>query len=103
MNHMVTDKLGRTLEIKDLNAMDQLDLLEAAQNHANYSKWFGLATLIFSCSMIDGVPLPAPRNPGDFRKNAMILKDEGIDAITDYFLNRSEPQEAGSFEDTVKN
>ena len=52
---------------------DQLDLLEAAQGLAGYKEWFGMATVLFSCVSIDGVPVPMPRKPADFKKTAKLL------------------------------
>lgn len=91
--NLASDSLGRSIEIKKLTAADQFDLLEAAQNLASYEQWYGLAALVFSCVSIDGVPLPAPRKPSDFKKNAVILKDEGLAAISAWL-------EAGSVEAT---
>lgn len=84
----VTDSLGRQLEIKPMGITDQFDLLEAAQNQAEYKRWFGLASLVFCCVSVDGIPLPTPRNPADFKKNSAILKDEGVTAIAEYFTEK---------------
>lgn len=81
---VVTDSLGRKLEMKTLNLADQFDLLEAAQDKAAFKSWFNMAALVFSCAAIDNVPLPVPRKPSDFKKNAEILKNEGVIAMTSY-------------------
>lgn len=91
--NFVTDSLGRSLEVKSLTAADQFDLLEAAGNKADYRQWFGLATLVFACSSIDGVPLPKPMNSADFKKNSTILKDEGINAIAKHFMDQKTTEE----------
>lgn len=75
------DALGRKLEVKLLNITDQLDLFEAAQGHTEYKRWFEIASIIFTCVSIDGVPLPKPRKPDDFKKNVALLKNEGMEAI----------------------
>lgn len=90
----ITDKLGRFLEVKRPSAADQLDLLEAAGNRAEYTQWFGMAALIFCCVSVDGVPLPTPRKPEDFKKNAGILQDAGLNAIAEYFLQQQQEKTA---------
>lgn len=99
----VIDGLGRSIEVKELDMVDQFDLLEAAQNQAGYSYWFGMAALVFSCIAIDGVPLPTPRKPEDFKKNAKFLKDEGIAAVTKYFSEQGQKRDDDIVEDSVKN
>lgn len=88
---VLTDALGRTLEAKKPTLADQFDLLEAAQNKAAYEQWFGLAGLVFCCKSIDGVPLPTPKKPSDFKKNAEVLKEEGLLALTNWL--QEEPTE----------
>lgn len=103
----ITDSLGRSIELKKLTTADQFDLLEAARNRADYTQWFGLAALVFSCMAIDGVPLPSPRKPDDFKKNALVLKDEGIKAVANYFAEKAEAEADAKTEDaqleTAKN
>lgn len=103
MTNIVTDTLGRAIEVKTLSTADQFDLLEAAGNRADYRQWFGLAALVFSCASIDGVPLPTPRKADDFKKNSVVLKDEGIAAIANYFAEKADVSDAGSVVDTAKN
>ena len=101
---IVTDTLGRSLEIKSLNLADQFDLLEAAQDKAAFKSWFNMATLVFSCAAIDGVPLPTPRKPADFKKNAEILKNDGIAAIISYLKIKTTSDETSSDQvETAKN
>lgn len=99
----ITDKLGRLLEIKRPSAADQLDLLEAAGNRADYTQWFGMAALIFCCVSIEGVPLPTPRKPEDFKKNAGTLKDSGITAIAEFFLQQQAEKTDEEELETAKN
>ena len=102
--NFVSDSLGRSIQIKKLTAADQFDLLEAARNRADYTQWFALAALVFSCVAIDGVPLPTPRRPDDFKKNSTILKDEGIKAVADYFASQSDSdQESEEQVEAAKN
>lgn len=96
---MLTDKIGRALEVKDLTIVDQFDLLEAAQQQARYEHWFSLASMVFSCLSIDGVPLPKPRKPEDFKKNIAILKDEGMDEILKHFVQENKQT---SYDETVE-
>lgn len=101
--NMVTDKLGRKLEIKALSIVDQFDLLEAAQNQARYEQWFSLASIVFSCLSIDAMPLPKPRKPEDFKKNIAILKDEGVEAILDHFAKDNETKTYEEMIESEKN
>ena len=96
---MVTDKLGRAIEVKDLSIVDQFDLLEAAQQQARYEHWFSLASVVFSCLSIDGTPLPKPRKPEDFKKNIAILKDEGIESILKHLASTKEEK---TYEATIE-
>lgn len=101
---IIRDSLGRSLEVKKLTVADQFDLLEAAQNRAAYEQWFGLAALVFSCTAIDGVPLPMPRKPADFKKNADNLKDEGVASIATWLgMGVDEDKPADTTVDTAKN
>lgn len=99
----ITDKFGRALELKRPSAADQLDLLEAAGTRADYTQWFGMAALIFCCVSIDGVPLPTPRKPDDFKKNAVILQTDGLTAIADFFLQQKQEETAEEELETAKN
>lgn len=99
----ITDKFGRSLELKRPSAADQLDLLEAAGNRADYTQWFGMAALIFCCVSIDGVPLPTPRKPDDFKKNAVILQTDGLTAIADFFLQQKQEETVEEELETAKN
>ena len=101
---VITDDLGRHLEIKTLGLADQFDLLEAAQDKAAFKSWFNMATLVFSCAAIDGVPLPTPRKPADFKKNAEILRNDGIAAIISYLKIKTAPDETSHDQvETAKN
>lgn len=91
---IVTDKLGRQLEIRRPTPSDQFDLLEAAGANADYNQWFSLAALVFACKSIDGVPMPTPRKPEDFKKNAAMLQEAGLNALGDYFRQQAETAEA---------
>lgn len=100
---MVTDRLGRKLEVKSLSIVDQFDLLEAAQAQARYEHWFSLASIVFACLSIDGVPLPQPRKPEDFKKNIAILKDEGVEAILEHFVHADEQDDYEAMVESEKN
>ena len=100
---IVTDKLGRAIEVKTLTAMDQLDLLEAAQNNAGYAQWFALASVVFCGLAVDDVPLPAPRKPSDFRKNIDVLKTAGVEAICEYIKTNKDQEVEEVMIETVKN
>ncbi|HTQ71010.1 MAG TPA: hypothetical protein VMH92_05900 [Acidocella sp.] len=81
----LTDKLGRKIVVQEPGIEDQFDMLEAAGANSSNQAWIGLATLVFTAQSIDGAPLPRPQAKAHFKRNAALLKNEGVEAIANYF------------------
>ena len=79
----VTDSTGRKLVVKEMDPADQLDLFEAAGKNSSNSSWVGMALLVCSVSMIDGVPVPMPSTPDQVKTLARKLGKHGIEAVAD--------------------
>jgi len=81
----ITDSLGRTLEVKKLDALAELDLIEAAggQNSEN-SRWMMMATFAACVITIDGAPYIFPRTREDIRKHMRRVGSEGIQAVIEW-------------------
>jgi hypothetical protein len=79
------DKLGRTIIVQEPEIEDQFDMLEAAGANSANQAWIGLATLVFTAVSIDGKPLPRPQLKEHFKRNAALLKNEGVEAIALHF------------------
>lgn len=79
----VTDALGRRLQVRKLTALDRLRVFKAAGPAlAGNSGWMGLATLAFSVSAIDGVPVPQPGSEAQVEALVARLGDAGLAAAS---------------------
>lgn len=88
----VIDALGRTLTIREIGPMEQIDLFEAAGDQSNNSPWVGMAILAASVTDIDGIPMPAPRSKNNIRAALKTLGTEGVAAVAKA-LRPSVPEE----------
>ena len=77
----VTDSLGRVLTIRKLDALAELDLIEAAAANADNRAWMSRATLAACVIDIDGVPRPFPATRIDIRSQVKLVGAEGIQAV----------------------
>ena len=91
----ITDSLGRSLEVRKLDALAELDLIEAAggQNAEN-ARWMMMATFAACVITIDGVPLISPRNRDDIRKHMRRVGSEGIQAVIEWLRPDAQDVEA---------
>jgi len=79
----VTDALGRRLAVRRLAALDRLRLFKAAGAAlATNPGWMGLATLAFSVTAIDDVPVPAPATEPQVEALVARLGDAGLTAVS---------------------
>ena len=81
MDMKTTDAKGRALTVKEMDPADQLDLFEACAKNSGNSAWVGMALLVCSVTMIDGLPVLMPRNPDEVKALARRLGTEGITAV----------------------
>jgi hypothetical protein len=78
----VQDRLGRTLALRRLTALDKLRLFKAAGPIlAQNPLWLGMATLASAVTDIDTIPVPPPANEAQIEALVARLGDEGIAAI----------------------
>lgn len=81
--HEVTDGLGRRLALRQLGALDRLRLFKAAGAVlASNPGWMGLATLVFSVTAIDDVPVPQPSSEAQIEALVGRLGDPGLSAVS---------------------
>ena len=56
----ITDDSGRRLEVRALNLLEEMDLIEAAGSPTPPERWMMIATFASCVRSIDGVPNPFP-------------------------------------------
>ena len=78
----VTDDAGRVLIIREVSALEEMDLLEAAGEAASSNRrWMVNATLYACVRSIDGVPRPFPTTRDMIRKHIEKVGGAGISAV----------------------
>ena len=94
----VTDREGRRLTLRHLNALDKLRLFKAAgPDLAQNAPWLGMAMLASSVSAIDDLPVPTPVNEQQIESLVGRLGDAGLTAVSEAI----EPTSAPTFNDAV--
>lgn len=77
-----TDRTGRTITARHLNALDKLRLLKAAGPVLSDNQaWLGVAMLAASVVEIDSVPVPMPASEKQIEALVSKLGDAGLDAV----------------------
>lgn len=90
----VTDSMQRRIEFRRPSALDTLRLFKAAGPElAQNEAWLSMASLAFTVTSINDVPVPQPANEGQIEGLVVKLGHAGITAIAEA-LDR-----AGSDED----
>lgn len=86
MRSTFTDKLGRSLTIKKMGALDRMKLFEAVGGERSQNEmYFGYASLAASVVDIDGETVVRPANHLQIEALVQRLGDEGLEAIaTEY-------------------
>lgn len=86
-NIEVTDKRGRAIVVKRLNALDKMRLsrLVGAEGSVNQA-YFGYAMMAASVVSIDGDPEPFPQSLLAIESMVSQLDDDGMDAVSDAFV-----------------
>jgi hypothetical protein len=78
----VTDSLGRTLTLKKLDALAELDLIEAAGGtNSDNRRWMVMATLAACVAAIDGTPAQPLASREAIRAHVKLVGSEGLDAV----------------------
>lgn len=99
----IIDKLGRKIVVQEPDIEDQFDMLEAADRNSSNQAWLGLATLVFTVVSIDDKPLPRPQLKEHFKRNAALLKNEGVEAVALHFKNAKAEQAKDAEVEAAKN
>ena len=80
----ISDRNGRSIVARKLNALDKLRLLKAAGPQLSENQtWLGVAMLAASVVEIDGIPVPTPVTEQQIEALVGHLDDPGLDAIAD--------------------
>lgn len=87
---ILTDALDRKIAIRDLNIEEQLDLMEALGENSANPGYVNFASLIYLVASIDDKPLPKPTRKEHFRRNAVLLKNEGMAALLKHVGEKAE-------------
>jgi hypothetical protein len=93
----VTDSLGRVLTIRKLDALAELDLIEAAGTNADNRAWMTRATLATCVSDIDGIPRVFPTTRLAIRVQVKWVGAEGIQAV----ISKLAPEEQETVEQNL--
>ncbi len=91
----VTDALGRTLKIRELDPADMLDLIEAAGEVAGNPAWIRYAMSVASVAEFDGVPVPLPENKDQIKAFARRIGNEGYVAAVRAVWGIADPPAKG--------
>lgn len=100
----VTDSLGRTIKVRKLNALNRVDLAqvvgpEGCKNEAV----IGPAAIAFSVTEIDGEPVFQPATWSEMRALIGRLDDEGLEAVTQAYIDHFGLDAAALTGDDLKN
>jgi hypothetical protein len=98
---IVTDSIGRSLEVRKLDALEQLDFFECAGSAASTTSWMAMAMVAVAVRTIDGVPCPFPASKEGIRKAVAKLGMEGINCATTAFITPDDA--ADDVEQVAKN
>ena len=101
----VTDKLGRVIGIRKLNALDRMRLFEiVGSDNSKNDQYLGHASLAYAVVSIDGDPIPAPSNKRHLEALVQRLDDDGLAAIGLGTLeNFASERDRDAFRDKIKN
>lgn len=91
---VVTDAGGRELAVKELGALDQLDLAEACDAKADTNRYYFMALLATTVRAIDGQVLVFPRTNAVLRSHIAQVGTDGINAVSEWLAKRREAESA---------
>ncbi len=79
---VIIDAGGRRLVVRSLNAMDRLNMYEAAGPVFSANQgWMGMVAVAMSCVEIDGDRLDKPMSAGEMKAAVARVEQDGLDAI----------------------
>lgn len=76
----VTDSLGRTLTVRELSALEELDLVEAAGALSDNPRWMNTVRIACSVRDINGTPMAFPKVKEHCRKAVDRVDGPGLTA-----------------------
>lgn len=91
----ITDAKGREIAVTVLGPADMLQLLEAAGDASSNAGYVRYASVIYSVSAIDGIPVPKPSMKKHILDNAARLGNEGFAAVATHLFGDAEPADGG--------
>lgn len=95
---IVVDADGRKLEVKKLDILEELDLIEVAGEASENRRWMMLTTLACCVRSINGVPILYPKTKKALRDHVAKVGPVGIAAVVDLYRAELPPdvgEEAG--------
>lgn len=91
MGDVVSDRLGRRIELRRVGVVEQLRLFKALGAELSENRaYFGLAKLAASAGVIDDVPVPFPANEAGIEAVLERLGDDGVEAVGAYLTADAE-------------
>jgi hypothetical protein len=88
----IKDSDGRNIEFRRLSALDRLRLFKAlGPTLGQNALYLGMATLAYSVTAIEAVPVPPPINEGQLEALVGRLGDSGLAAIAAAIANDESP------------
>jgi hypothetical protein len=82
MERVVTDKAGRTLNLRRVGVLETLRLYKALGPELSVNDaYMGLAIIAASVAVVDGVPLPFPNGEAGVESSLERLGEDGAAAV----------------------
>ncbi len=79
---VIYDAQNRKLTVRQLNAMDRLNMYEAAGPKLSANQgWMGVVAVAMSCVEIDGEPIQKPLSAMEMKAVVARVDQDGLDAI----------------------
>lgn len=82
----ITDAKGRKIDVSILGPAEMLQLLEAAGDASSNAGYVRYASVIYSVSGIDGVPMPRPTQKQHILTAATKLGNEGFAVVANHLF-----------------
>lgn len=92
----ITDAKGRKIDVTVLGPADMLQMLEAVGDASSNAGYVRYASVVYSVSAIDGVPMPRPTQKRHILDAAARLGNEGFAAVATHLFGDAEPADGGA-------
>jgi hypothetical protein len=77
----ITDAAGKTLLLRDLDVVEELDLYEVAAANSTNPAWLGTAMMVCTVRAINGSSQPFPRTQDQVKAALTRIGRDGITAV----------------------